>query len=499
MTLSLKNAHYFFFFLPQSPDKMLGLSKDKHNKGQRTLSREELEINEILSSPTSGSQNSEKINPAQPSKTSKEVPPTKVLSMEDLSSLITESVVRGVQAVANAPNSILGKRTAHQREFSNKISFPMSQADSDLPGVDTVRKGTAPPVEVFGSDINENSSESSDEEDQEQELGSTVPRNRNPSPLENIPAQSSGDSFIKSKKETSSPDKEEKPDVDLPSGNSRLPASWYPKSKVLAWLEKIADNEWTAEDRKKILDQFHPLEKFDQLLSPVKMPKKLYKSVNSVHTKKKDYLFNRGAAEKELFNASSDLCASLRPLIEAISQLDDIPGSASVKNLIGNGVLGIVSANLRVSRGRREISRRCVRLDLAEALFSNSPNHKSLFGGNSNMEAIKAAKEAAKVDDSFVFKPAKIKKFHYLSQPPRSVQRKNSVFSQSLLRLQPIQVIRSETVTDKGKGQRKRSKGQRSKENLQADLFQGLDPKVQQHVSHSSLITGQKCVQIITF
>lgn len=474
MTLSLQNAHYFFFFLPQSPDKMLGLSKDKHNKGQRTLSREELEINEILSSPTSGSQNSEKINPAQPSKTSKEVPPTKVLSMEDLSSLITESVVRGVQAVANAPNSILGKRTAHQRESSNKISSPMSQADSDLPGVDTVRKGTAPPVEVFGSDINENSFESSDEEDQEQELGSTVPRTRNPSPLENIPAQSSGDSSIKSKKETSSPDKEEEePDVDLPSGNSRLPASWFPKSKVLSWFEKIADNEWTAEDRKKILDQFHPLEKFDHLLSPVKMPKKLYKAVNSVSTKKKDYLFNRGAAEKELFHASSDLCASMRPLIEAISQLDDIPGSASVKNLIGNGVLGIVSANLRVSRGRREISRRCVRLDCAEALFSNAPNHKSLFGGNSNLEAIKSAKEAAKVDDSYVYKPAKIKKSHYLSQPQDQYKGKTQFFHnpyydynqyKSSDRKQSQTRGRGRGRGHRGRGQKKSSKPTYSKE-----------------------------------
>ena len=146
-------------------------------------------------------------------------------------------------------------------------------------------------------------------------------------------------------------------------------------------------------------------EEFDHLLLPVKMSSKLYKAMKSSVTKKRDYLMNRQDIEKNLYNASSDLCTAIRPLIEAVSLLEDKEGCGAIKHLIGLGLMGIISSNLKISRGRRELGRSFVRLDCAEALFSVAPSHRSLFGGASNSAAVAAAKEATKLDNSLVHKP----------------------------------------------------------------------------------------------
>ena len=114
--------------------------------------------------------------------------------------------------------------------------------------------------------------------------------------------------------------------------------------------------------------------------------------------------------EKNLYNASSDLCAGLRPLIEAVSLLDDRGDCKDIKFLIGQGIQSALSANVRISRSRREVGRRFVRLDCAEALYSVSPP-SSLFGGTSLSEAVKQAKETTKLDESLVYVPPQKKPF----------------------------------------------------------------------------------------
>ena len=51
----------------------------------------------------------------------------------------------------------------------------------------------------------------------------------------------------------------DEPDVDLTSVSPRLPASWFPKKKIMLWLNSATDREWLPDDRKKLLDKFHPL------------------------------------------------------------------------------------------------------------------------------------------------------------------------------------------------------------------------------------------------
>ena len=152
---------------------MLGLSKEKKS-GQRTLSREEFEINQVLTSPTSGSQ---PLNQSDKNKTPSSQPPRRhpePLSMGDLSSLIKNTVVKGVMEgvkegfAFERKRSSLGKRT--RLSSCSEVDYEQSsEVDPDLPnvGVDPVPKGTVPPVEVFGSEVN---TELSDYSDDGQEL-----------------------------------------------------------------------------------------------------------------------------------------------------------------------------------------------------------------------------------------------------------------------------------------------------------------------------------------
>ena len=202
---------------------------------------------------------------------------------------------------------------------------------------------------------------------------------------------------------------EEPDDVDLPSISPRPPPTWHPKKSHMAWLSKAANREWSLEERKKVVDTFHGEEVYDKDLLPVKMPQKLYKALKSPVTKKRDYLFNRHEVEKNLYYASSDICAAIRPLLEALSLLDDRCDCSSEKNLIGQGIMGMLSANIRISRGRREVARRFVRLDCSDALFSVPPSNQCLFGGTS--DSVKKAQDVTKTDGSLVRPPVTKKSF----------------------------------------------------------------------------------------
>ena len=392
----------------------------------KTLSREEMEIHEVLS-PASGHQGGS-VQTQQTPPIEKTQPQSHTLSLGDLSALIKGSVVAGVQeglkldslstlckALENSNKNLTNIISNNvDNEKASKRKRLSSQDDDDLPrvGLDDVHEDTAPPVEVFGANINDIEDEETDSTETGEEDSVPVPtifNSRNP------PHTHQAKNTLKILAATgiasSSAVAGDVPDADLPSVDPRPPATWNPKPKVLKWVNDAVETEWSPEDRKKIVDKFHPEEKFDHLLSPVKMPKKLYKAIKAPSAKLKDYLFNRTTAEKDLFNASSDLCASLRPLIEAVSLLDDKDCCGDIKKLIGTSMMGIFSANKKISRGRREIGRKCVRLDCADALYGVPPSHYSLFGGVSDVEAAKSAKESTKTDDTIVFAPKPKKKF----------------------------------------------------------------------------------------
>ena len=439
-----------FLFFPQPV-------MSQKSKGQKALSRDEYEVHQALS-PASGRQGD-----TGSSHQSTGQPPNQpqTLSLGDLSSLIKDSVIAGVKEgieldtfnnLASALEKIVSSNkqsdtnnnqsdtnnnnqsdTNKQAEttnpppkVSNKRPRPPDE-DDDLPrvGSDDVQEDTAPPGEVFGAHVNDEYEYANSDSGSDSNI-STISEALNKIESRNPPQSHAKDSVKIAIDKTPVPGISsdintppmDEPDADLPSVDPRPPATWNPKQKIMKWVSGAVETEWSPDHRKKFVEKFHPFEKYDHLLNPVKMPKKLYKAIRSPYIKQKDYLFNRSNTEKDLYNASSDLCTSLRPFIEALDLLDDRQDCGHIKNLIGQGMMGIFSANKKISRARREIGRRCVRLDCADALYGVSPSHFSLFGGVSDSEAAKTAKETTKTDESIVFIPKPKKKIRpsYSSQ-----------------------------------------------------------------------------------
>ena len=177
-----------FLFLPQTPI----MSKRK------TLTREEMEIHEVLS-PASGRQGGS-VQPQQTPPPANTKPKPESFSLRDLSSLIKDSVVSGVQEGLNLnslnnickvlenSNKNLNRFISNNME-NEKVAFKRprlsSQNDNDLPrvGLDDVEEDTAPPVEVFGANINDIEDEETDSSENEEEESIPAPsdfNSRNP-------------------------------------------------------------------------------------------------------------------------------------------------------------------------------------------------------------------------------------------------------------------------------------------------------------------------------
>ena len=462
---------YFQIFLPQSPLVM--------PKGRRQLSREELEIQEVLSRSKGSSRQVSgdtgiviktvtgrtppeipvSVEVHQPEGGHGNIVPTvdkaqksNIIALSDFTSIMKDVMVTGIKEgfayfrpdLSRAPKRKRSVTPVVPRQDDHEIDEDMPEVDEV--GMDAVQlEDTASRLEIFGDDVNEYDSEDEyydedhdDDHDIDNPVHSYVTVKDSSTSSRNPPQVIIPPNVEQSSSSIPPTDSTDEPDPDLPSLLPRLPSNWHPKSKITNFLKAAANNEWTKDQRQKIIEKYHTNEEFDSYLLPVKMPTKLYKSLKSPAAKKKDYLFNRQEAEKHLYNANYDLCTALRPLIEAISQLSDVPNCGFIKNLLGHTIMGILSANIKISRGRREVSRRFVRLDWAEALYSKAPSNVSLFGGASLDEAVKAAKESSKTDDSLVYIPKKpyrpsysyFKDFQY---PFRSQNRggKNQGYQQS--------------------------------------------------------------------
>ena len=384
----------YIFILDIFPQTSVKMS----SSGRRTLSKEALEVHNLLS-PASGTNTVISEGHACTSKTSETIKLqprlSNVLNIQDLSAVIRDSVISGVKDGLALSLPIV-KEVPSQPKRKRSVDSSLDK-DLPLPGSDDVHEVPGYPDGVFGEDVNSDPDEEDVQSVDSVDHGLSppddtpqVPKAPNEPPIESISVD---------------------PDSDLPNVSPRAPPTWAPKEKVMNWVKLAIDKEFSAEDRKKINEKFHGKEEYDELLLPPKMHKKIYKAIKAPATKKKDFLFNRQEVEKNLYNASSDLCSSIRPLIEAISLLDGMPEGKEIKNLVGQGLQGIFSANIKISRSRREVGRRFVRTDCAEALFSVAPTHSSLFGGPSVTDAVKQAKESSKLDDSLVYAPPPKKPF----------------------------------------------------------------------------------------
>ncbi|CAL4159937.1 unnamed protein product, partial [Meganyctiphanes norvegica] len=198
------------------------------------------------------------------------------------------------------------------------------------------------------------------------------------------------------------------PDKDLPLPSTRAPTNWHPHPGVLAWAAATVETaEWSDENREVFIKQFSPDPVFDHIFSAVPCPPDMKTALTHVETKKVDYLFRRAETEDFLLEANKDLVCGLRPLLEVISNLRDVPEMSANRTLLAYVFQSMASSATHLSRGRRELGRRFVPLDHAGALFRSKPSHFCFFGSETLESAVTGTVAASKVNKDLIILPKK--------------------------------------------------------------------------------------------
>ena len=199
------------------------------------------------------------------------------------------------------------------------------------------------------------------------------------------------------------------PDKSLPLPlSSRAPTNWFPDSSVLAWASDMVDScEWTDADRAAIETQFSPEEQYDHLFTAVSPPNGMSQALQSAETKKRDYLFRRADTEDFLLQANKDIVCGFRPLLEVLSNLKGQPGMESNRTLLARVFQSMASSAVHLTRGRRELGRRFVNLNNAEALYNKAPSHYTFFGSSSVDSAVSQAVSDSKINKDLIVMPKK--------------------------------------------------------------------------------------------
>ena len=158
--------------------------------------------------------------------------------------------------------------------------------------------------------------------------------------------------------------------------------------------------------------------------------------------------FDRHKTEKHLYTSQHLMGLSYAPLMDALTNLSNVPDSGRARKLIGDGILAVASARNEISYARRELCRKIVRQDISPYLYSFKPTNTQLFGGESIESQAKKAKEASKVNLDFVYKKPKATSY---------VQNKNLGFPKG--KSQNQQKSGNRTRQGRGNAQRRKGKG----------------------------------------
>ena len=130
-------------------------------------------------------------------------------------------------------------------------------------------------------------------------------------------------------------------------------------------------------------------------------------ALQAAETKKRDYLFRRAETEEFLLEANKDIVCGFRPLLEVLSNLKGQPGMEANRTLLARVFQCMSSSAVHISRGRRELGRRFVNLNNAEALFSKAPSHYTFFGSSSVDTAVTQAVADSKINKDLIVMPKK--------------------------------------------------------------------------------------------
>ena len=364
---------------------------------KKGLSREELEIQRVLSPSSQGTQ-SGGVTPGQTGITIHADPapqaPVAIAdeSMEKLATLMGRSI------------SLAVKREFRRRDRYDEDHYDDDYDDYDeddyddfIDGTDRANSKGDEPLEV-NVIVDNNNNDIYD-----------VPLSSNPLPLHGIgvDANTRADKPVDPVPPTPTP--AIKIDKSLPQAKQGRPVTnWYPCEEVLAWAADVIDGlEMTDQDRKDVAVEFSPEVKWDHLFTAVSPPEGMTKAMEHAETKRNDYLFNRFAAEQDFQRCHADLTCGMRLVLQVISDLKKTPGTDKNRYELGRLYQFMTSAASHGMRGRRELGRKFVPLENQPALFATQPSHYSFFGGPSVESAVTQAVADTKVNKDLVIMPKK--------------------------------------------------------------------------------------------
>ena len=197
-------------------------------------------------------------------------------------------------------------------------------------------------------------------------------------------------------------DEEIDKDLYVPTKNS---PNWCPTRGVLNWQYKYFDEEWDLERLKSYENRYIVPKEHKHLFTPIPLTKDMDQALSSQYTKDTDKYFNRRETERMLFRAAKDICASYGPILQALGSLASKSDTSNERNLLSEGILGIASAMIKITRARRELLRRYFDFSVARELYSFDPSHSQFFGGSSLNERVKEAKALAEARNNLFFRP----------------------------------------------------------------------------------------------
>ena len=181
--------------------------------------------------------------------------------------------------------------------------------------------------------------------------------------------------------------------------------NWSPAIGLTNWAITYFDREWTIEQVKGYEQSYVAAPEYRHIFTPIPIPKWVDQALNSQYTKDTDKYFNRRETERILFRAARDVCAAYGPIFEALTLLGERGGCERERQLLTEGMLGVSSAMLKITRARRELIRRYFAFETARELYDFSPTHTQFFGGNSLEERVKEAKALAEARRNMFFRP----------------------------------------------------------------------------------------------
>ena len=238
-------------------------------------------------------------------------------------------------------------------------------------------------------------------------------------------------------------------DPDLPFA-SKSKVNFNPGQLVVDWARSHFEEIPSPKELIKILEeQWVPDESNKDLFSPIKQSDFILKGM--LHKENKDSdsnYFDRHKTEKHLYTSQHLMGLSYAPLMDALTNLSNVPDSGRARKLIGDGILAVASARNEISYARRELCRKIVRQDISPYLYNFKPTNTQLFGGESIESQAKKAKEASKVNLDFVYKKPKATSY---------VQNKNLGFPKG--KSQNQQKSGNRTRQGRGNAQRRKGKG----------------------------------------